>query len=115
MRLRDAVPKAACHFIAKGLPEAISKRHENEEEKLRLRKIPRHLLDIYGRSYAQVLGEQKPPLRRGSGLQLLVTCKQAYRECLEIFYSSNTFVLPPGEVEHTKEHFLVRGLAICVH
>ncbi len=115
MRLRDAVPKATCHFITKGLPEAICKRHDNEEEKMRLRKIPRHLLEIYGRSYFQVLGEQKPPLRRGAGLQLLVTCKQVYRECLGIFYSSNTFVLPPGQVEHTKEHFLVRGLAPKFH
>ncbi len=112
MRLRHALPRTTRHFITKGLPEAIFKRHENDEEQLRLRKLPSHLHDIYAKSFDQVLREQKPPLRRGPGLQLLVTCKQVYRECLEIFYSSNTFVLPPGPVEHTKEHFLVRDFIV---
>lgn len=40
-----------------------------------------------------------------SGIQLLKTCKAAYRDGYRIFYSSNTFHLPPGSVSDLENWF----------
>lgn len=39
------------------------------------------------------------------GFQMLATCKMIYGESHEIYYSSNTFFLPPGPFEETLKHF----------
>lgn len=40
-----------------------------------------------------------------SGFQLLMTCKAAYRDGYRIFYSSNTFHLPPGSASDLENWF----------
>lgn len=39
------------------------------------------------------------------GYQILATCRQAYEEGVEQFYTKNTFYLPPGHVEHSINYF----------
>lgn len=39
------------------------------------------------------------------GYQILGTCKQAYEEGAELFYTKNTFYLPPGPIEHSITYF----------
>ncbi|CAD6591111.1 MAG: hypothetical protein ASARMPREDX12_004926 [Alectoria sarmentosa] len=39
------------------------------------------------------------------GFQMLATCRLLYGQNHEIFYSSNTFFLPPGPFEETLTHF----------
>lgn len=39
------------------------------------------------------------------GFQMLATCKAVYGQNHEMFYSSNTFFLPPGPFEQTLKHF----------
>ena len=39
--------------------------------------------------------ETTPKIESRPGMQLIATCKQAYSEGCELFYSSNTFHLPP--------------------
>ena len=41
------------------------------------------------------------------GFQMLATCKLAYGQYHEMFYSSNTFFLPPGRLGETLQHFVI--------
>lgn len=51
-------------------------------------------------------GHQKiPTLPSLPGFQMLATCKLVYGQYHEMFYSSNTFFLPPGPLDETLKHF----------
>ena len=52
--------------------------------------------DVYPcRSVPKTSSDTKANVVSPPGIQLLATCKQAYNEGYELFYSSNTFHLPP--------------------
>lgn len=49
--------------------------------------------------------ERRPGPSSHPGYQILATCRQAYEEGVEGFYTKNTFYLPPGPVEHSIHYF----------
>ena len=51
------------------------------------------------------LRNPKDQFRQSSDFHFLATCRQAYREGHILFYSLNTFYLPPGSLEHNSEYF----------
>ena len=88
------------------------------------------VIQLYGHVYVHtpsIFHAPKPKKTKSEeqgslpGFQLLATNRRALSECAPIFWSSNTFYLPPGPVCHTRYYFnnvrpqhlaLIRRLAI---
>ncbi|KAL9062873.1 MAG: hypothetical protein Q9161_009721 [Pseudevernia consocians] len=64
-----------------------------------------HLWDTVKQFPARML--ESPVMPSLPGFQILATCKLAYGQYHGMFYSSNTFFLPPGRFEETLKHFFI--------